>query len=432
MNKLWHLKFIRLYRKFGMVLTLATAIAGALLAFALSYVALRALDQVPWLRADIGRVGLTSAVSIVLFTLAQLLFNRLLLGRTFAAFAAEVEQLGLMDAKRIVNFDRIAAHLRESSSFNNVLRQHLTTVTQSTEAAAFSIVERLDRINTEGEQLARQLKDSVAHSAELSSSSEAQIEMNRAALGALRDYQESRRREVDTERSRIQLVVDQVNALAPFVDLIKQIAKQTNLLALNAAIEAARAGEAGRGFSVVADEVRKLSEQTEQAAAKIGSGILSATAMIGRELTQALAVADSGAEERQLGETNAQLEEMGERFAQTIEYLRQLTASLDSAMDHINGEVMETLGSLQFQDVTRQQIEHVIDALTRFDGHMSVLAERVETCIVQPLEIEPITTHLERLFDAYAMDSQRDAHRAAVGGGQDGAAPSAGQRIELF
>ena len=430
MNKLWHLKFIRLYRKFGLVLTLATAIAGALLAFVVSYAALRTLDQVPWLRADFGRVGLTAAISVVLFTLAQLLFNRLLLGRTFAAFAAEVEQLGLLDAKRIVNFDRIAAHLRESSSFNEVLRQHLATVTQSTEAAAFSIVERLDRINTEGEQLALQLKDSLAHSAELSSTSEAQIEKNRLALDALRDYQESRRSEVEAERSRIQLVVDQVNALAPFVDLIKQIAKQTNLLALNAAIEAARAGEAGRGFSVVADEVRKLSEQTEQAAVKIGSGILAATAMIGRELTQALAVADSGAEDRQLGEVNAQLGEMGVRFAQTIDYLSQLTASLDSAMAHINSEVMETLGSLQFQDVTRQQIEHVIDALGRFDGHMSVLAERVETCIVQPLEIEPITTHLERLFDAYAMDSQRDAHRAAVG--QDSAAQPAGQRIELF
>ena len=46
---------------------------------------------------------------------------------------------------------------------------------------------------------------------------------------------------------------------------------------------------------------------------------------------------------------------------------------------------------------------------------MSVLTERAESCIVQLLEIEPITTRLGHLFNAYAMDRQRDALRAAHG-----------------
>ena len=101
---------------------------------------------------------------------------------------------------------------------------------------------------------------------------------SRAARGVRDDAHGS----VSEAGNRVAALADTAQAIDGMLALIQNMAKQTNLLALNAGIEAARAGEAGLGFAVVAAEVKSLSQQTRQAAERIGGHVGDIHTMLNR------------------------------------------------------------------------------------------------------------------------------------------------------
>jgi methyl-accepting chemotaxis protein len=330
--------------------------------------------------------------------------------------------------------DEVARELESIRSYNEVLRKQLDGIVQATEAAAYDITERLQSIDVVVTRLDGFVAETTQASSVLAASSEHDIQGNQALISRMDSYIRRRIDDAAKDQQRIEQIVHEAQGLGSLVRLVKDISGQTNLLALNAAIEAARAGEAGRGFAVVADEVRKLSTETDAAVNKINEGINNVAGSIRQQFQDKLAHTNVEAERSALTEFASQLGHLGAGYQQLLDHDINVLRTVREASADLGKMFMDVLASVQFQDITRQQIEIVANALRKLDEHAENLARRIKASEGSDFQYAPLSEHLDELYSKYVMDAQRVSHNQALhqpstaGAG----AASASSKIELF
>ena len=315
--------------------------------------------------------------------------------------ALQLERSNLLDSMNDTQL--LVATLRDHMP---IIAAQLENVNRQTEQAALGIGAYFQRFITAADRQSQQTLDlAESYSGTVGGAGDAILKGIDELAGAIETFAS---RIVDDQQLEqvVLTLVSRTEGIRLLVEEIGSIADQTNLLALNAAIEAARAGAAGRGFAVVAHEVRQLSERS----LKAGKDIAGLAKVIERDLSL-LRTGITGAAARNLEQTSK-----SQRAVSAIrEKTRGITAETAHSLDRVReqGSEIGVRGSdvvvaLQFQDVTRQEIEHVIDLLRQLE---------VRACQFVPEDLVKTGSYdLTSLQAGYTVEAEHQVLNKVVNG----------------
>ena len=324
----------------------------------------------------------------------------------------------------------IEADLKDSKPYIDVMHDQIGDSLSESEREVVVVIEQIDSLNARSEEQRHHIAGSVKSAGELTNNTRVRVANNQGVIAAIEMQMQEQTTELEDNFERIRGLADDVRALTPLIKTITSIAQQPSLLALNAEIEAARAGSAGRGFAVVAFEVRKLAVLSTRAAADISAKIHATCRKVDDEMSQARASLEQHVASNSMRTLTADLGEMQMEFCKNSELLLDVITEVDANYAESVTRLSEALGHIQFQDVMRQRMQHVQEALMEMRDHLMQLAERPDRPGWDGLFGTTFKELLESHLSSYRMASQTATHLAVTGGNSD--SDLSRSAIELF
>jgi methyl-accepting chemotaxis protein len=203
--------------------------------------------------------------------------------------------------------------------------------------------------------------------------------------------------------SRITSLLDQ--ASHP-LESFQKMTKALRMLGISTKIESSRLGDMGAGFQTLAQDVGKLSQLVSEKSANILGHRQVLASMINDNLR--LLQTSESAQETKLGGVLANTSRSLEELKDVNTRCSTFGAMISSISGDVSGDINEVVSSLQMHDMTRQKIEHVVEALKLLLGDIAecssnsadgvfrkkLVIEAGDVCELQSAQLQHATSDL--------------------------------------
>ncbi|AAR34663.1 methyl-accepting chemotaxis protein [Geobacter sulfurreducens] len=224
----------------------------------------------------------------------------------------------------------------------------------------------------------------------------------------------------------------------------RKIIKNLHMLSTAVKIESARLGEGAAGFNTLAEDVERLSVSIKEKSTRI----LGEKDSLGRVITDTLE-SISRIEASQREDVRRIISETGENLG-ALSTLHARCSDVANNVATLSAEIADSIGevvtSLQFHDITRQQIEHVKEALEDVVRHLDNpgdnpqgdVAEAAEVCDLQLAQLlhsrDELVSAVERIIlnlrDIVAKETRMSEETRGITGSADQTGHSFFARME--
>jgi methyl-accepting chemotaxis protein len=353
--------------------------------------------------------GVVSAVITALFYITLIALVSYILFKKSLHYEKQSAKLLKDESENHENsLNKIKSLINERAEIMPILSAQLTDVIKDSEIASNNISENFMSIVEQAEYQSKLASNAFSSLTGDGSHNSSVMESNKKALLDVITVLKETGSFSKSLTSRLNSILEDATKVTSTIAQVEYIADQTNLLALNAAIEAARAGTHGRGFAVVADEIRKLSEQSNKFALDIKNSVKLITDDIN-------AIHDETSKStKMIGNIASSSEQAVEdalgKIDNSIASTKEIVGQLQSQASRTSEQVRDIVIAMQYQDINRQRIEHVIEPLNLISSDLMVLTSAMNLS-ANDFNLPNLTELSSHLQGMYTMETERSVFK---------------------
>ncbi len=292
--------------------------------------------------------------------------------KRLAARLKEIEDISSTLRRESDDFNEKNENLLEDAAFLctalPLMKKLATLIIDKTEESAMNLTENIFQISSKsskvGTHISNFLNDMFSGDKSLKNNIDIlNGEMNR--INKLIDDFTSIKKRYTEDMKHIEENVQVINS---YLSGIRDVSDRTGLLAINSSIEAARVGNAGKGFSVLAGEIQGLARSSKEISLQIDEIVT----VIANTVEQSFSTLESEITITldELSRTRLDLLNISSNLNDKVSDVEEHVKHTDSLSKTVTEQLNNVTVNMQYQDITRQILEHIMCTLTFYRNNL--------------------------------------------------------------